>query len=666
MQVRWKGAVLSAVVAGGLVGFALIPQQANASPQAIKFGDLTKTQKRLISGLASTEVDQARGALAKKAPAQAQRYAGKAGGSSGNFYFPSGSRGCSYTLGSNVNMDTDCQNVSDPDLAGRGQAQNETYISEDHFNSKNLLGSSNDYRRGDGGCFAYYSLDHGRSFEDVAIPFSFTRGGAYGAARQYWGGGGDTSSAFDTRGNAYYSCQVFNRGLPTSSNPDLSSALVVFRSTGNGGASYTFPARVVTEEPDVKGAGTAPFLDKQLLTVDNHIGSPFRDRVYVTWTTFAPDGSAYIYESHSADYAETWSKPVRVSAANPGLCKVNSDKGGDPDADGGGDAADEPAPAPGQCYANQYSQPFTGPDGALYVVWSNFNNAVTTGDNRNQVLLAKSTDGGSTFSTPVKATDYYDLPDCVTYTGQDPGRSCVPVKGAKQTSYFRATNYPQVTADARHPGHVFVTFGSYINRYSNEDNGCVPQGVSTDTGLNLFKGVTTAGACSNKIVVSVSRDGGATFTGTTTDPRDLPAVVGTRRQRHSDQYFQGTAWSQGTLAVDTYDRSYGNDEATGFSDISLLGSRNGHRFASVRVTSSSMPPPTQFEGQFYGDYIILSASHGVAHPIWSDTRNRNLFACTDAGGKVNTPPDVCTGSAPNARFANDQEAFTQAVRIPTR
>src|SRR3954453_23201901 len=264
MQVRWKGAVLSAVVAGGLVVFSLLPQQANAAPQPMRFNDLTLTQKRLMSGLASAEVDQARGALAAKAAAKPQTYSTK-GGSSGNFYFPSGSRGCSYTLGSNVNMDTDCHNVSDPDLAGRGQAQNETYISEDHYRAGNLLGSSNDYRRGDGGCFGYYSLDNGRTFQDVASPNSFTRGAAFGAARQYWGGGGDTSSAFDTRGNAYYSCQVFNRGLPTSSNPDLSSALIVFRSTGTGGPSYTSPPRVAPQQPLVTGAAALPFLDKQLL-----------------------------------------------------------------------------------------------------------------------------------------------------------------------------------------------------------------------------------------------------------------------------------------------------------------------------------------------------------------------------------------------------------------
>lgn len=112
------------------------------------------------------------------------------------------------------------------------------------------------------------------------MPFSFTGGDTWGgAARQYWAAGGDTSSASDTRGNAYFSCQVFNRGLPASTNPDLSSALLVLRSTGNGGTSWSFPARPDVQEPDLTGSGQAPFLDKQLLTVDDSRTSPYRDRV---------------------------------------------------------------------------------------------------------------------------------------------------------------------------------------------------------------------------------------------------------------------------------------------------------------------------------------------------------------------------------------------------
>ena len=104
-----------------------------------------------------------------------------------------------------------------------------------------------------------------------------------------------------------------------------------------------------------------------------------------------------------------------------------------------------------RCNENQFSDPFTGPDGALYVTWSNFNNAVTGTDNRNQVLLARSTDGGATFGAPVKVSDYYDLPDCDTYQGDgaDPGRACVPEKGTSTNSVFRATNYPRARSTRR-------------------------------------------------------------------------------------------------------------------------------------------------------------------------------------------------------------------------
>lgn len=82
------------------------------------------------------------------------------------------------------------------------------------------------------------------------------------------------------------------------------------------------------------------------------------------------------------------------------------------------------APEQGNCNENQSSQPFTGPDGALYVVWANFNSTVTGGDNRNQILLAKSTDGGNTFGRPVKDADFYDLCLCRLPGRQEP-RACV-------------------------------------------------------------------------------------------------------------------------------------------------------------------------------------------------------------------------------------------------
>src|SRR5207237_6204794 len=107
----------------------------------------------------------------------------------------------------------------------------------------------------------------------------------------------------------------------------------------------------------------------------------------------------------------------------------------------------------------------------------NYNNAVKGDDNRNQILIAKSTDGGNTFQTLQKVSDYYDLPDCATYQGgKDAGRACVPEKGASTNSYFRATNYTSGAVNPTNTAQVVVPFGSSINVHSNAPNGWLPAG----------------------------------------------------------------------------------------------------------------------------------------------------------------------------------------------
>lgn len=668
---RTRLRTLAAVAAVGSAAAIGVPLLAAGSATATPFSyqHLNAVQKRLLSGYASYELTAGAVGAPGNRPAN---------------YYPRGRGACGEFVRSNVKVNQNCLNLADPDLQGRAQAQNETSIAADPNNTKNLVASQNDYRRGDGNCYSAYSNDAGATWQDSTVPMSFTRGKAFGAARQYWEGGGDTSVAFDTKGNSYLSCQVFNRGNPTSSNPDLSSAFYVYRSTGNGGASWNFPGRPVAESPDVQGTGKAAFLDKQLMTVDNHTGSPFADRVYVTYTSFANDGTAYIYGTYSADYGQTFSAPVLISQDSP-LCTNNFGI---------------PTPS-GACNENQFSQPFTSPDGTLYVAWANFNNPTSGGlkgdgggagspgapgdtssgmpnpnpgdnkppaDNRNQMLLAASHDGGATFSAPVKAGDYFDLPDCATYqNGKDAGRACVPEKNSTANSFFRATNYPVGAVDPTNPSTVVVTYGSYINSTSNEKNGCVPTGFSTDTGINTYNGVKTVGACNNGIIVSTSTNGGQSFTGGTADPRTMPQATAGQNQATTDQFMQWASYTKrGTLAVSYYDRQYGDDEATGFSDVSVSGTADLVHYGVNRATSSSMPPPTQFSGTFLGDYSGLDAYEGQAHPYWSDTRSVDLFVCPGTATGPGNPPAVCTGSAPNAPQANDQDGFTNRVAVSTR
>jgi hypothetical protein len=134
-------------------------------------------------------------------------------------------------------------------------------------------------------------------------------------------------------------------------------------------------------------------------------------------------------------------------------------------------------------------------------------------------------------------------------------------------------------------------------------------------------------------------------------------------QATTDQYWQWLAFTKnGKLAVSYYDRQYGTDETTGFSDYSLSGSGDLVNFNTQRVTSSSNPPPTEFSGTFMGDYSGLAA-YTNANPLWTDTRNPDLFLCPGGG-----PPQVCTANAPGAPASplNDQDIYTANLPVPAK
>ena len=365
----------------------------------------------------------------------------------------------------------------------------------------------------------------------------------------------------------------------------------------------------------------------------------------MTWTEYTAT-TAYIYEVASSDYGQTFGSRHLISTAS-NLCPF-------PLSTGGG------------CDNNQFSQPFVGPDGTLHVVWVNYNtvdlSVTKPGPARFQVLATTSRDGGATFSAPRRVGFFYEVPDCASYTkgGLDPGRGCIPEKVAMpQNSIFRIANYPAGAANPRNPREVAVSFASYIGPNSNERNGCIPEGTDPVSVAGLYHGVKTLGACKNDVLLSVSTDGGATFTGTNTDPRRLQTAT-TPAQATSDQWFQWLAYDrQGRLAVSYYDRQYGSDETTGFSDFSLSRSSDLQHFAVTRATSASLPPPTQFSGIFWGDYTGLDVG-GSALPIWSDTRTRDLFVCPGTATGPGNPPQLCGLQDPQG-VANDQDIFVTGL-----
>src|ERR671936_707244 len=217
---------------GLLVIVVLLLFQSGASTQRATAGklgiddEMSDIQERLISGFAAFELAKS----GNDTPNAIQA----------DNYNPRGSGDCASNISSNIKVNQNCLNLSDPDLQGRGQAQNETSISVDPNNPNHVVASYNDYRRGDGTCGVSWSTDGGRTWNDATTPNGFTRGGTRynNTPREYWQASGDTSVAWDSKGNAYLSCQVFKRGPATSPDPDRASGFFVFRSTRNGGASW--------------------------------------------------------------------------------------------------------------------------------------------------------------------------------------------------------------------------------------------------------------------------------------------------------------------------------------------------------------------------------------------------------------------------------------------
>src|SRR4051812_44481441 len=137
-------AALAALASGG----------STPAADATGLAALKPMQQRLVSGFARAAMDQNAGF----APNARSRHGGGQGQSHSRL------DGCPVDRGPNVRVNQNCLNLTDPDLSGRGQAQNETAIAQDPNDPDNMVASSNDYRRGDGNCYTYYSRDGGRNW----------------------------------------------------------------------------------------------------------------------------------------------------------------------------------------------------------------------------------------------------------------------------------------------------------------------------------------------------------------------------------------------------------------------------------------------------------------------------------------------------------------------
>jgi BNR repeat-like domain len=479
-----------------------------------------------------------------------------------------------------------------------GAPQNETAIAVDPNNPMRVVAGANDYvsrtwpcmingtpcsALGDGYSGTYFSNDGGQTWGNVGtdpqhlgtlIP-GVTRlaGGQYDA-------GGDPAVAFDSQGNVYYAGLGFDRTAPPNT-------VAVNKGTFDSSGQLSWG------QPTFINQTTAPSTlnGKEWIAADWHASSPFHDRVYVSWTRFIfnPINGRYVQSPisfvYSSDGGQTFSAPQNIS---------------------------------GNVLYDQGSRPLVGYDGTLYVIFDGATRLAT----RDSTYIVKSTDGGVTWSKPVKVAELQEV---------------IPLANAA----FRNDSYP--AGDVAPNGDIYVAWTTLT---SNSGGLCPTR---------------TNNGCHAATVYSKSTDGGASWSAPTPIFPALDASTQTAVGYPVTQPDGSTLNAPATARrVDTqwpaiaispsgrvYMSAYAADVVSPWQtcqtpDTGVAGRINclelGNYIHNARldyfVTNigsggvkmvSTHPINTRngFGGGFIGDYTdIAVGSDNVFHAFWTDTNSK--------------------------------------------
>jgi hypothetical protein len=490
--------------------------------------------------------------------------------------------------------------------------QNETAIAVDPNNSNRIVGGANDYVTRTWSCFVngtpcsalgdaysgtYYSNNGGSTwccnsnpnsnYTPTTVPSQIGTlipgverlvGGIYDA-------GGDPSVAFDSQGHVFYAGLGFNRNSPPNT-------VAVNKGTFDGSGNLTWGP------PTFINQTTSPSTlnDKEWIAVDHNISSPFRDRVYITWTryVFSSGTGAYVQSPIAFAYSDggvTFSTPILIS---------------------------------GNVLYGQGSHPVVGPDGTLYVFWD----GSTRHESLDSTYMVKSTDGGATWSSPLSVSTLADIP---------------PLKDTA----FRVNSFPAAAVAPN--GDVYVTWATEVKNNATSFVG--------DTDCAYFIPGNHVSQCHSVAVYSKSTDGGATwsdpapvFAAGNRTAVGYPVKVKGQTLISApnptgpieDVFPAATASANGHVYLGAYRGTVvspwqtcaqpASPTAVGRIDCLQLGNYiNNTRLDYVvrdlngstnTVTTQHINTRYGFGGGFFGDYTDMSAtSTGTFHAFWTDSNN---------------------------------------------
>ena len=441
--------------------------------------------------------------------------------------------------------------------------QNEQNIVINPTNGQNVVTAANDYRLGFQ-AFVYVSTDGGNTFTNVLLPGWDAATGGQGLFKHVQAGG-DPVLAFSPEGVLYYAALVYDFSF-TNRTPS-GVAVAVSR---DGGATWSAPVMLHYE------SSNDFFNDKEW------IAAGAGGNVYVTWTHFKSNKghgfiSSPIVESVSRDFGATWSGPIAVSDSAHSF--------------------------------DQGSSPAVAPDGTVYVAYEG-NQASDL--SKDQIVLARSTDGGRSFTNIELGRVYDDV-------------GCYPAnvaQGRARLSFeqFRINSFPSLAIDP--------TTGALAIAWADDQGnaGCAAGAASfsglTDNQVKLVTsadgitwtapGIITSGG--DKAYPAVGANSGRTVVGySTRDYSPVPTA--------SDH-------SCGRGFLDTSDPGYpssgvhyiATDLAPVCLDYAFSSSTDGYA-SETRVSTQSSNPYIEFSGSFIGDYTGVAVdAAGGAHTVWTDFR----------------------------------------------
>lgn len=489
-----------------------------------------------------------------------------------------------------------------------GAPQNEPAVAVDPNNPMRIVVGMNDYvsrtwtctidgtpcsALGDGYSGTYYSNNGGQtwcctptdpSHLGTELPgIERLTGGIYDA-------GGDPALAFDSAGSVYFSGLGFDRAAAPNT-------VTVSRGTFDSSGDLTWGM------PTFINPTTSPavFNDKEWIAADAHVGSPFQDRVYVSWTRFIfnPVTGGYVQSpiafAYSSDHGATFSTPQLIS---------------------------------GNVLYGQGSHIVVGADGTVYVFWDASTRLATL----DSIYMVASHDGGVTWSAPVAVSPIVDI---------------LPL-------------YQTVFRDNSFPAADISTDGTLVVAWANEQpNTATAYKADPKCAYFIVGNSATYAGCHSTIAVSMSSDGGMTWstpalafpaydTGTRTAigyPVTQPsgATLNAPAAHRDDMVFPAVAAGpNGEVYVSAYVADVvspwqtcasGPAPPEGRIACDVLGNyiHNGRLdyvvtdlTTSVTQTVSTHPINTRngFGGLFFGDYTDLAVgSDGTFHAVWTDSNN---------------------------------------------